>query len=170
MFNGRVDMWYGIKNHNEKLLKLESLESGFDSLQIRIWYEYSLVYDRDLIIIKRTDGIWSAKHYEMELNPDSTDNPTTFKTVKVKDVSPESGWPDFINKILELGITTLPNMDAIPGLDDSWLDGVTFNIEIATKNQYRFYGYHVPYQFADKFWQAKKMTEILNLLSNELKK
>jgi hypothetical protein len=39
-------------------------------------------------------------------------------------------------------------------------DGVDFNIEIASKYQYRFYGYHSPEYFQGKFWQAKNMTQI----------
>lgn len=168
MFNGRVDMWYGIKNYNEKLLKLESLESGFDSLQIRIWYEYSLVLYRDLVIIKCTNDVWTARHYHMKLKWDPNDNPVTFTSVKIEDVAPKSGWPQFINKLSELGIMTLPNMDDISNLQHGYEDGVTYNIEVATKKQYRFYGYYLPQEFANKFWQAKSMTEILSLISSEL--
>ena len=60
-------------------------------------------------------------------------------------------------------------MDDIPGLQDRWTDGVTYNVEIATKKQYRFYGYHLPDKFENKFWQAKNMTGILSLLSAELR-
>jgi len=62
---------------------------------------------------------------------------------------------------------TLPDMDSIPGLKDNWTDGVTYNVEVATKKQYRFYSYHLPDKFKDKFWQAKNITLILNLISRE---
>jgi hypothetical protein len=63
---------------------------------------------------------------------------------------------------------TLPNMDDIPGLQDGYRDGATYNIEVVTKKQYRFYGYHLPKEFADKSWQAKNMSGILGLVSSEL--
>jgi hypothetical protein len=93
---GKVDMWYDIKNQKEQLLKLDSLESGFDSLQIRIWYEYALVLYRDLIIIKCTNNVWIARHYHMKLKWDPNDNPETYTSIKKEDASPKSGWPGFI--------------------------------------------------------------------------
>ena len=84
-------------------------------------------------------------------------------------MTPKSGWDKFISKLLSLKVMTLPNMEDIPGLEDNWTDGVTYNVEIATKNQYRFYGYHLPDKFEDRFWQAKNMTAILNLIQTELR-
>jgi hypothetical protein len=167
--DGGVDLFYKVKKQKEQQLKLDSLESGFDSLQIRIWYDYALLINRDLIVIKRTNGKWSADHYEMVVEWDDLKNIETIKTNKIKSVTPKSGWDKFINELLSLNIMTLPNMDDIPGLQDNWADGVTYNIEIATKKQYRFYGYHLPDKFEDKFWQAKNMTEILSLISTELR-
>ena len=42
------------------------------------------------------------------------------------------------------------------------------NVEVATKNQYRFYGYWEPHEYQNKFWQAKNMADILNLFEQEL--
>lgn len=167
--NGGVDLFYELKKQKEKQLKLDSLESGFDSLQIRIWYDYALLINRELIIIQRTKGKWTADRYEMVVDWDSFKNTETIKTNKIKSVIPKSGWDNFINELLSLKIMTLPNMDDIQGLVDNWNDGVTYNIEVATKKEYRFYGYHLPDKFEDKFWQAKNMTRILSLISTELK-
>jgi len=73
-----------------------------------------------------------------------------------------------LTNLANLKIVTLPNMDNIPELVDMIDDGVDFNIEIASKYQYRFYSYHVPEQFQDKFWQAKNMTQIVKLIREEL--
>jgi hypothetical protein len=69
--------------------------------------------------------------------------------------------------LFALQITTLPHMSDIPGLRDGWTDGVSYNVEVATKDQYRFYGYHLPDKFQDKYWQAKNMVDILNLIGSE---
>ena len=166
---GGVDLFYELKKQKEKQLKLDSLESGFDSLQIRIWYDYALLTNRELIVIKRTNHKWTADHYEMIVEWDALRNTETITTNNVKSLIPKSGWHDFITKLSDLKIMTLPNMNDIPGLVDKWHDGVTYNIEVATKKQYRFYGYHLPGKFEDKYWQAKKMTEILTLVSTHLK-
>ena len=167
--DGGVDLFYTLKKQKERQLQLDSLESGYDSLQIRVWYDYALFTNRDLIVIKRTNGKWSADRYEMIVHWDYLNNTETIKTTKKKFVTPKSGWGYFINKLLELKIMTLPDMNSIPRLQDNWTDGVTYNIEVATKRQYRFYGYHLPEKFEDNFWQAKNMTGILHLISMDLK-
>jgi hypothetical protein len=56
---------------------------------------------------------------------------------------------------------------AFPGLEDGWTDGISYKIEVATKRQYRFYGYHLPDKFQDKLWQAKNKVDILKLVETE---
>jgi hypothetical protein len=167
--DGGVSIFYELKKQKEKQLKLDSLELGFDSLQIRIWYDYALLTNRELIVIKRTNGKWAADHYNLEVGWDAFKNTEKIKATEVKAVTPKSGWNNFINELLSLKIMTLPNMDDIPGLVDGWTDGVTYNVEIATNRQYRFYGYHLPDKFEDEFWQARNMTLILSLISTELR-
>jgi len=164
---GTRDIFYERKKQAEKQLKLRSIESGFDSLQIRIWYDYALLNNKRLIKIEKNDKTWKAELYDFTVYS-SYKNTETIATYKVKPIIPKSGWHDFITKMVEFKIMSLPNMNDIPGIHDDWDDGVTFNIEIATKDQYRFYSYHSPDNFKDKFWQAKEMTNILNLISTEL--
>lgn len=62
---------------------------------------------------------------------------------------------------------TLPNQDDIKSYGGGF-DGRTYNVEVSTKNKYRFYGYWEPQEYQDKFWQAKNMTDILKLFETEL--
>jgi hypothetical protein len=167
--NGGVDLFYVRKKQREHQLRLDSIESGFDSLQIRIWYDYALLVNRELIVVKRTNGKWSGHHYEIVVDWDAYKNTETIKTNKIESITPKSGWDKFIKELDSLKIMTLPNMDDIPELQDSWSDGVTYSVEIASKRQYRFYSYHLPDKFEDKFWQAKNVTEILKLISKEIR-
>ena len=82
-------------------------------MQIRIWYEYELLIDRELIVIKRANGKWSADHYEMIVHWDPFKNTETIKTNKIKSVTPKSGWDKFMNECLLFKIMSLPNMDGI---------------------------------------------------------
>ncbi len=165
--NGSADLFYELVKQKEKQLKLDTLESGFESLQIRIWYDYDLRINRELLVLKYTNGKWKGEHFEMLVKWDADKNVETVTGSKINSVTPKSGWESFIHRLLDLKIMTLPNMDNIPGLVDNWTDGVNYNIEVATKKQYRFYGYHLPEKFEDRFWQAKNITEILALISTE---
>jgi hypothetical protein len=89
------------------------------------------------------------------------------KIQKAETLNPKNGWDSFLNKLFALQITTLPNKDNIPGLEDGWTDGISYNVELATKKQYRFYGYHLPDKFQYKYWQAKNMVDILKLVETE---
>ena len=166
--DGGVDLFYTMKKDMASQLKLHDLEAGFDSLQIRIWYDYALSSSKELLIIERTNSMWSAARYEMKITDTTAKVFDSIISTKIKLITPKSGWENFTNKLFDLKIMTLPNMENIPGLEDNWTDGVTYSIEISTKKQYRFYNYHLPNIFASKFWQAKNMTQILDLIGLEL--
>jgi hypothetical protein len=163
--NGGADVFYTLAKTKQKQLGLDSLESGFDNLQIRIWYDYSLVKERKLVIITNKNSSWSATVYNLQVNWDGQTE--TILSKEVRNVIPKSGWSDFSKKLLSFKVLTLPNMYDIQGYGGGD-DGRTYNVEVATKNQYRFYGYWKPQQYQDKFCQAKNMAEILKLLEQEL--
>jgi hypothetical protein len=165
--DGRPDLFFSLAQQKGKQLSLQSLESGFDSLQIRIWYDYSLFTQRDLLIISRTNSSWTAFIYNLTVAWDSFTDTEKIKTKKYKGVIPKNGWDNLINKLIQLKITTLPNMDDIPGLMDGWTDEISYNVEVSTTKMYRFYGYHLPDKFQDKYWQAKNMVDILRLIEKE---
>jgi hypothetical protein len=157
-----------------KQLGLDSLENGFDSLQIRIWYDYSILPQRKLLIIKNLDSKWIGSLYTMlvpidSINEENTilNKPETIKLDKIDDVKPKNGWADFVNSILDLGIISLPDMEKLPGIKDTWEDGVNYSVEISVKGNYRFYNYHLPEKFQNKYWQARNMIAILDLVDKE---
>jgi len=165
--DGRPDLFFSLDQQKGKQLSLEDLQTGFDSLQIRIWYDYSLFSFRELLVISRTSSTWTASIYTLTVDWDASNLTETVKTKKHRTANPKNGWDNFIKNLIALQIMTLPNMHDIPGLHDGWTDGITYNVEVATKNIYRFYGYHLPDKFQDKYWQAKNMVDILKLVEKE---
>jgi hypothetical protein len=53
-------------------LGLEPIESGFDSLEIRIWLDYSMAWDKPLIILTRKNGEWNGRFIE-DWSPETTE-------------------------------------------------------------------------------------------------
>lgn len=162
---GSYDIFYLLAKDKQKQLGLDSLENGFHDLQIRIWYDHSLVKERKLIIISNKDSIWTATIYEMQVEWDGVSETVVSK--KVRDASPKAGWPTFSRRILELQILTLPTQDDVEGYS-AGDDGTTYNVEVATKNSYRFYSYWEPHGYKDRFPEARNMSAILELLDKEL--
>jgi len=166
--NGSFDDYYRLKRQQEKQLSLDGLETGYDSLEIRIWFDYQLIAEKDLIIVKRFDEIWTALHYQMAVDWNSEKETDSVRSKSSRRVTPKCGWNEFIDKLLSLKIMTLPNMDDVKEIENSWSDGVVYYVEIATKSQYRFYVYTNPEQFEDKFWQTTNMNKIIELVRAEL--
>ncbi|HEY0751932.1 MAG TPA: hypothetical protein VGD26_12295 [Chitinophagaceae bacterium] len=161
---------YSFDKAKEKQLGLKSIESGFDSAQIRLWVDFALYKGRELYMIKHENGSWSADVYKMMVERVDNLDKEIITSRTVKSVTPKLGWDLFVDSMLILDIETLPNMSDIPGLVDGWDDGVDYNIEIATKYRYRYYSYHLPEEFQDNYWQARNMVRIVNLIRRELNK
>jgi hypothetical protein len=162
---GNDDVFYVLAKSRQKQLGLDTLENGFHDLQVRFWYNPALTKERKLVVIINKDTSWTAAVYDWQI--DMKGKTETILSKKMRQVSPRSGWQTFSKKLLALQILTLPNQDDVEGYS-AGDDGTTYSVEVATKDQYRFYNYWQPQLSQDRFWQAKNMTGILNLFETEL--
>ena len=160
-----LNIFYRLIKDKQQQLKLDNLEKGFENLQIRFWYDYALVSEKVLIIIKNIDSTWKASVYNYKVDWDGRKE--TVLSKKISSVKPKSGWEIFLKKLLDLKILTLPDEKDLTDYGGH-TDGNSYHVEIATKNQYRFYGYGEPQHYKDRFTQAQSMSDILNLLQEEL--
>ncbi len=55
---GRPTFFYKVDKQKAAQLGLKPIESGFDSLEIRIWLDYSMAWNKQLIILTRKNGEW----------------------------------------------------------------------------------------------------------------
>src|ERR1700743_326157 len=58
--NGKPPSYYLNKQRGEHLMGLQSLENGFDSMQLRFWYGYARTDSSQLVVITRKNQQWSA--------------------------------------------------------------------------------------------------------------
>jgi hypothetical protein len=157
--DGRVSPFYTSTKVKQKYLGLDSLESGFDGLQIRIWYDDVYITRQKLLVIIYKQGNWAANFF-------ATKGGATLSKESDK-LIPKMGWINFSNKFLSYNVLTLPNGDDIDNCGSGGGDGSTFNVEIATQKHYRYYGYWEPQDYKDKCQEAKNMNDILNLIAHE---
>jgi hypothetical protein len=166
---GRPDFFYKLNTYQASILKLDSLEIGYDSLQIRIWCNYGLLDVRNVIVIKRNNELWNAELLTVIF--DENDSSYMRKPILKERINkiPTSGWSSFINKLVELNVTQLPDQSKVSGYKDILgADGVTYNVEVATMSQYRFYSYWQPNIYKGKYKEAKNIDQILELIEKEL--
>ena len=166
--NGKPASYYRDKPIVENMMGLSSLESGFDSLQIRLWYSYGRSDSAQLIIFKSINGAWSGELYSLIYLTNENGSRHTSIPFTKRAVKPISGWKYFTNKLLRLHIYTLPDEGKILNYPD-WTEPSAIIIEIATLKNYRIYMYNQPASAQKRIWQAKNIERILELVENEFR-
>ena len=164
--SGKPRSYYRNKPILEQYLGLSSLESGFDSLQIRIWLGYAFKDSSQLIVLSNSKGKWIGQVYSLVYEMNSKGDSITNIMKEVKLAEPKSGWKYLIEKLFILNILTLPDYHSIHGYYQG-ADGDAVVIEVSTKNRYRIYAYHEPNTVRTKFSQAENVEKILELLERE---
>jgi hypothetical protein len=155
---GRPVYTYRADHQKAEQLGLYPLESGFDSLEIRIWLDYSLAVNKQLIVLTRKDGHWKGRFITMAIKQNLREDSELVVHSSSEAVVPKMGWAAFTKELFALDITTLPDG---PGGGE---DGTGYEIEVATRNTYRFYRYWSPESTEDKDKGSKKMVSIIHLL------
>jgi hypothetical protein len=150
------------KMEEERKVGLLPLIDGFDSVEIRIWFQYAFEKHFQILVIRNSESEWHALLYSLKYNNDSILSINSF----VEDKKPKSGWIEFSRRIDKLKIMTLPDFSSISQYTaDS--DGDFVTVEIARKKEYRIYTYQEPKSHQAVIKEAKEMEEIMLFLERE---
>lgn len=155
---GHPRLDYIIDRQKSKQLALDPIEDGYDSLQIRIWFDYSMARKKHLVVIKRHDGKWSCQLFITTTKWNDANDSQIVVNKSVLPIEPSMGWAHFIKRLLDLDIMNLPN--GPPG----GMDGANYNVEIATEKLYRYYSYWSPDSSEKEFKGSRNMVEIISFL------
>jgi hypothetical protein len=152
------------KNYSlNKALGLNTLENGFDGLQIRIWRGYTIKDTGQLFILTNKNSKWSAElirfNYFFFEKGASIGKSSVFK-------EPHSGWYSFTKNLFQLQVTDLPDYHSIRNYDLP-TDGDGLEVEYANGNKYRMYSYGVPDMYMKEIPEAGKVMQILELIESE---
>jgi len=162
-WQGNEDRFYQLVNKRAYELQLDSLEGGYDSLQIRIWLGHSMALKRQVVVLKTKGQVWKGQLVTYTL-----DERHSVVQKTIQSVSPASGWPLFIDSVFRLGLLSLPNETEVKGYNGCSGDGIVYKIEWATENRYRFYRYCNPEDNVENFWQARHVLQLADFLEKEL--
>ena len=141
-------------------LKLEPVEYGYDSLQLRIWLGHSLAIEKHLVVITRQQGKWKGRLFTLRVKWNATNDTQRVVSRTVREIHPSMGWDKLMGQLLRLDITTLPNGP------DGGMDGMEYAVEVAVKDSYRFYRYWSP-DTTPKDKGSGKMIDIVRLLKKQ---
>jgi hypothetical protein len=165
--NGERPSYYRNKAVVEKMIGLQSLEGGFDSLEIRIWYGYARTDSSQLVILARDKKMWSAKLYTFVYELDQNGSKVQSMNKRQRSANPRFGWGQFIDTLFELSVCTLPDQYKIADYPE-YTDGNSVIVEVATKQIYRIYSYKEPFRAQTETIYARKIEQALNLIESEL--
>ena len=152
------------KKKNSELIKslgLNSLENGFNGLQIRIWRAAPFVEEKRLLILTQIDSNWKAELIMFTIHNQLAQHKQSFIR------NPSSGWKSFLDNLVRLDIFTLPDCDTLSADYYKGNDADGVRVEFADNRSYRTYTYSCPDINEKKFIQAKKMMQIMRLIEDE---
>jgi hypothetical protein len=164
--NGKSDKLIGLKTSRDSL-KLDTLENGYDSIQIRLWVTYTRKDTFQIFSIKNFHNKWSSEYCEAVLHYSQDHDSLLYYSKTEKHLYPKSDWQPVIDSLLKLNILTLPDCTKIKAYDFPFDGGNSVTIEISTIKQYRLYMYQLRSYYRNKYKEAENVDDILKLLSNE---
>ena len=147
-----------------RTLGLTSIENGSSDFEMRIWEDVK-VFSGRVVIIRRFNEKWIAEMFNYEYKTTTSSFPDSLSVEKRILKDPKSGWTNFLNKLLDLDILSLPDFTTLPNYFVATDEQFT-RVEIARKNYYRAYEYPDPYR-RQGYPSAKKMVKILKFLKEE---
>ncbi len=128
-----------------------------DDLELRVWNGFGLTA-LEGFVLRRHNGEWSAIHL------DGIHSGLPKREYQKQLSAPKSGWDNVWRKLLEMGVTTLPDAAEI-GCSTGALDGMSYVVEFNYELTYRAYLYDNP-SYA-RCEQAKRMIRIGNFIADE---
>jgi hypothetical protein len=139
------------------LPSLRTVKLPEGDLEFRVWVGFGL-YGIDGFILRRSSARWSADHlHEMIERP-------PYGAYHKNLEAPKSGWESVWHKLVDAGITTLPDSSEI-NCEAGIMDGKSYVVEMNKDRVYRTYEYGNP-NFA-KCGEAKQMVRIGEIIADE---
>ncbi|MBI2281064.1 MAG: hypothetical protein HYU68_10310 [Bacteroidetes bacterium] len=170
-----TDIFFSSHNDLLKSTKQKDLKYGTDSIEIRLW-KSTLWSVNEMYVLQNRNNQWSS--YLIRYG-------TVIKTRRYFGVKISKKEVDFLAKIELEPIESWNKIDSILSSckvfeirDQSKLDnardfniddGITYTIEAASKNEYRFITWTNPKHSPKKYWDSEAVIRLSEMLKNELK-
>ena len=139
-------------------LNLPSIRQNADSFELRLWIS-SMLVEHCVIILVYKDSLW----YSYKINYHVSENGGKINYVKEK-VESEALTKSLVDSLMLIDFSNLKSQNEIKDFKDNIADGVSYNLEIATKKSYRILTYHCPEHFAKTEINNRKFLDIVRLL------
>ncbi|MDP4251942.1 MAG: hypothetical protein Q8918_17720 [Bacteroidota bacterium] len=161
--DGKSDMLCNITSTRDSI-RIDTLENGFDSMQIRIWFGYVRTDTIQILALKNSNHVWSSKYYEVLRHINRRRDSLLYYSFWEKALPERLDLGAIVDSLVKMNILTLPDCRKVPNYDFPFDGGSSVVFEIATPNIYRLYYYQNPGTFNNSK-EAVDVNQILNLLA-----
>ncbi|MBP6023421.1 hypothetical protein [Ferruginibacter sp.] len=146
---------------------LDSLDNGYEDMQLRIWLGHSLAIKHDIIILKYKNNKWHGERLSFSKVGNSLFD-TKIKILFYEKIFPKSGWSTFFNMVENSQIfTALKDDTPLNCCNSGGADGILYTFELATKNKFHLHSYSNPTSDGPNNVHSKEVLAFANLLEKE---
>jgi len=138
---------------------LSSIDKGVDSFELRLWIS-SMLIPNQLIVLKKSDSAYVGQRIEFFLQADGR---TSFKKHEIND---SITLKKTMIKLRNHDFRKMISQYEISNFTDNIADGVTYTLEIATNEYYKFITYHCPEKYIGHDIYNKSFSEIVKELDS----
>lgn len=155
--------YYLTKEYTKKA-GLRSLENGFDSICIRLWYIYGVGSSWQVVEIKKSSKEWLGEFILLTAAKNKKDSSIGLQK-SILFETPKSGWDVFTKELFHSNVITLPTDELITGYKTN-TDGHLVIVEIATEKYYRIFNYS-DLKYNSNIKEARVISEIMIQVEKE---
>ena len=147
------------KEYQKKIsasLQLNDISTGVDSFEIRFSYNHALFVEKDLFIIRYSNGNWEGLHYAYQ----RTGNDSI--VFEKKNFTPITPWKIFVDSIYFNEALNVQSQEDLENYKNRVADGQTFRMEYATKNKFKTIRYENPKHYPE-FKESKIVLDFIDM-------
>jgi len=150
----------------EKSIGLSDISKGYDSFALRINLQYGMLKKEKLVSITYHNGVYTGKIFGMSVDQTAEWVPIVESWFS-KEVTPISGWKQFMDSITAMGILSIRTQFEIP----NWGVGVHnlgWGVEYATCDSFRSYSHYSFLGNVKEIEEAARILKIIQYVETEL--
>jgi hypothetical protein len=163
-----TDKDYVILRELEKILKMDGIEEGYNSFQLRVWTSYYHdTISKALVIKKDQKGAGRVEEYVFRTGFSNSPGKTDITDLTRRSLFPKSKWSTFLSQLKEFNLENLTDYTSLAGYGGLAHGDMTI-VEFAGNDFYSAARSPLPCLFKNEVAEAAIVCNLLMFLEAEL--
>ena len=151
------------------ILNLSQINKGVDSFELRLWCSMAITDLKFVTILKFSNSNWQlteTRYWIDNINRYPNDDLMILDSSFTKKLVPRISFADIIDSINYFCLGVIPTQNKISGFIDRTADGISYTLEVASKNCYKILSYNNPKYYMDD--NHKRINSVLKFFQRNL--